>query len=99
MRIETRRVAEKTEPVVADQHMTDLIAQDYIENRCRRFVARLRETLANGRRGIETARFERARHERHARQHVGAGALGHFPQAVVSGKIAVDVAELRQTRG
>jgi site-specific recombinase XerD len=31
------------------------------------------------RRGVQPARLQRAGHERHARQHVAAGFLGHFP--------------------
>ena len=92
MRIEAARVAQIPEPAVADQHMTDFVAQNHVENRRRRVIARLQQARADRRRGVEAARLERARHQRHAREHVAAGALAHIPQAVVRGKIAVGVA-------
>ena len=41
MRIEPPALAQMTEPAVADQHVADLVAQDHIENRGRRLIARL----------------------------------------------------------
>ena len=73
--------------------MADFIAQNHIQNRHRVQVAHLAQLGLNAGRDVQPARFQRARHQRQPRQQVVGGALGHVPQAVVSRKIPVLVAQ------
>src|SRR5476649_638007 len=98
MRIGAGLTAQMSEPVIANQHMTDFIAENYVENGRRCMIARLSETAANGRSSVQPTRLQCARHERHAGKHVATRALRHLPKTIVRGKIAVLMAELRQTR-
>ena len=73
--------------------MADFIAQNHIQNRHRVQVAHLAQLGLNAGRDVQPARFQRARHQRQPRQQVVGGALGHVPQAVVSRKIPILVAQ------
>jgi hypothetical protein len=93
-RIAAGFVAQVPKPAIADSDVADFVAQDHVEDRGGRIVACLHEPCADRRRRVEPARLERARHQRHPREHVVAGPLAHFPQAVVCREIAVCVTEL-----
>src|SRR6266581_268568 len=47
VRVDARLVAQMPEPAVADQHMSDFVAQDHVQNRRRRVIARLLEAGAD----------------------------------------------------
>ena len=76
--------------------MADLVAQDDLQDFDRAFIATGLELAHQRRRGIESARLQHPRHQRHAHQRVVRGADGHLPQAVVRGKVAVIMAERAQ---
>jgi hypothetical protein len=82
-------MAQAEVPAVADLDVADLVAQDDVEDLRRRQVAGLGQLGAQRRNGVQPARLQRARHQRHAREDVAAGLLDHLPQAVVAGKVAV----------
>jgi hypothetical protein len=79
-----------------DRSAADLVARDHAQEFHGAMVARQRELGLHRRRGIEPARFERARHKGHARRDVLSGLLDHGPQAVVRVEVAVGVAERDQ---
>ena len=79
--------------------MADLVAQNGIEQVCgdlRIVGLDGTQALLDQRRGIQPARLQRARHQRHAGHDVIGGFLAHGPQAVVRDKIAVLPAHLLQ---
>jgi hypothetical protein len=69
--------------------VADLVAQDDVQDFHRARVAGLAQLRLHGRRGVQAARFQGARHQGHAGGGVTCGALGHRPQAVVGVKVAV----------
>jgi hypothetical protein len=64
----------------------DFLAQDHLEDVGGRVVAERRSLLDHARRDVEPARFQHARHQRHARQRVVRGLLRHFPQPLCASK-------------
>ena len=60
-------------------------------------IAYRQQALDHAWRHVQAARFQYARHQRHARGVVVGGFLGHFPQAVVRVEIAVGVAQLGES--
>ncbi|SPA24237.1 hypothetical protein CBM2637_A120197 [Cupriavidus taiwanensis] len=85
--------AQPAVPMVADGDVADLVAQDDVDDGRGGMVAGAGQPRAHRRRRVEPARLERARHQRHARQYVAGGLVGHLPQAVVGREIAVGGAE------
>jgi hypothetical protein len=90
-RIQAVALAQPAVPVVADRHMADFVAQDHVEDLdgTQAAGAHLPQLVLDLRRGVQPARFQRARHQRHAREHVAGGLLAHQPQAVVRIEVAV----------
>ena len=72
--------------------MAHFVAQDNVQDGRCFGVAMMAQLVAHARRDIQTARFEDARHQRHAREHIFLGLLRHPPQAAVRGEVAVVVA-------
>jgi hypothetical protein len=76
--------------------MADLVALDDGEDLDHAQIIRGPELVDDQRRGIEPARFQHARHQRHAHQRVVRGFQRHVPQPVVRGEVAVGMAQRRQ---
>ena len=88
-------LAEALVPTVSNGHMSYFVTQDDVEDRGSRVIAMMRKPLAHAGRDIEAARFEDARHQGHAHQHIVTGFPGHVPQAVVRREVTVGVAVVR----
>ncbi|MDT4881863.1 hypothetical protein FQZ97_1177530 [compost metagenome] len=100
-RVQSLLRAEPAVPAVADGDMADLVAQDHVEDLdgakgCG--GVDLAQAGLDQRGGVEPARFERARHQRHARGDVVLRLHAHFPQAIVRGEVAVVEAQALQVR-
>ena len=83
-------------PAVAHSDMTDLVAQDDVDDLATAPVADRNQFIAYGRRGIESPRLQGARHQGQAGQQVAAGFFSHVPQAGVRRKVAIGNAEFAQ---
>jgi len=59
--------AKKTEPAVADGHVTDLVAQDDVQDGGSRTVAMADELPADAGGGVQSARLHKPGHQGHAR--------------------------------
>jgi hypothetical protein len=82
--------------MVAHGHMADLVAQDDVDDLGTARIAGRQQLGPDPRRRVQAARFQRAWHQRQARQQVVARAARHLPQAVVRGKVAIGMAERGQ---
>ena len=67
------------EPVRADGDVAHFLAQDHFENIGGGIVAMLAEFHDHPGRHVQAARFEYARHQRHAFQAIVRGLFGHIP--------------------
>ena len=85
-------------PAVAHSDVTNLVAQDDVDDLASALVAHRDQFMAYGRRGVEPARLQRARHQGQAGQQVAAGFFGHVPQAGVRGKVAIGKTQFAQMR-
>jgi hypothetical protein len=95
-RLEAALGAQPAVPAVADRDVTDLVAQDDVDDRRGGGVTGLGQPGPDRRRGVQAARFQGSGHERHAGQHVGLCLLDHLPQAVVRREVAVAAVQRRQ---
>jgi hypothetical protein len=95
-RVEAALRAQPAIPVVAHRHVADLVAQDDVEDLAAAVVTGRHQLGLDGGRSVQSARFQRTRHQRQSRQQIGARALGHLPQAVVGIEVAVAMPERGQ---
>ncbi|MNS93377.1 hypothetical protein D3C72_1275460 [compost metagenome] len=91
--------AQPAVPVIADGHVPHFVTQDDVDDRGGGLVAGLGQLGPHWRRGVQPACLERARHQRHAREHIAGGLVAHLPQAVVRREVAVLGAQRGQMVG
>ncbi|GGX08170.1 hypothetical protein GCM10007242_12420 [Pigmentiphaga litoralis] len=88
-RVQPGGIAQIAVPAVADRHVADLVPQNDVQDAGGRVVAGMGQSCPDCRAGVQATSFQRARHERHARQGIALGLFRHLPQAVVGRKVAV----------
>ena len=76
--------------------MANFIAQDDVQNIGAGGIAVAAQFTLDVRRHVESARFQQARHQRHARERVVRGFFGHFPEAGMRREIAIVLAQAAQ---
>ena len=76
-------------PIIAGLHMPYFIAVNNVQHVASGRIAALRHFGAYGRGNVQPARFEHARHQRHAQKRVERSFIGHVPQMIVRLEIAV----------
>ena len=85
--------------MVANGNVANLVTQNHVQNRHRAQRIRrshLAQLGLHGRRRVQPARLQRARHQRHAGQHVALGFFCHVPQAGVGREVTIVITHALQ---